>query len=100
MILMMVLISAFLLSIERIVYLLIWYHPDTFRGICGKSALKAFGEPIDVLQKLFYLFKALQLAVFVAWCMVFGEGGIPLPSGTPLSLTLGSTLILIGMFLN
>lgn len=96
----MVLISAFLLSIERIAYLLIWYHPDRFGAICGRTALKKFGEPIEILQKLFYFFKALQLSVFMAWCLALGEGGMPLPTGTPLSLTVGGALILLGMFLN
>lgn len=94
------LLSAFLLSIERIAYFLIWRYPHLLRSSGKYPVVAAFGEPIDVLQKLFYIFKALQLSVFLGWCIVFGEGFLPLPTGTPLALAAGGILIIVGQLLN
>jgi methylene-fatty-acyl-phospholipid synthase len=93
-------VCAVLLSIERIAYFLIWHYPDSFQTRCRHPALAVFGEPVAVLQKLFYLFKVLQLAVFFSWCLVFTEGSLPLPGANPQLLVLGGILISIGMLLN
>lgn len=94
------LMSAALLSIERISYVLIWRYPDSFHACCQHSAIAAFGEPVAVLRKLFYFFKGLQLSVFIGWCIFFAQGGLPLPTGTPLAVTAGGLLILFGQVLN
>jgi methylene-fatty-acyl-phospholipid synthase len=94
------LLSAALLSIERISYFLIWRYPETFRSLCSRSEIAAFAEPIDVLEKLFYLFKTIQLSVFIGWCIVFADGALPLPSGGLLATMAGGILILIGQLLN
>jgi methylene-fatty-acyl-phospholipid synthase len=96
----MLLICALLLSIERIVYFAIWRYPVWFRKLCRHPAVAVFGEPVDFLQKLFYAFKVLQLAVFFGWCVVFAENEVPLPSDDPLVLSIGGILILVGMMLN
>jgi methylene-fatty-acyl-phospholipid synthase len=95
-----VLISAILLSIERISYFLIWRYPDAFCSLCSRTEIAAFGEPIDVLQRLFYIFKTIQLSVFLGWCIVFADGGLPLPGGGLLATTVGGILILVGQTLN
>jgi methylene-fatty-acyl-phospholipid synthase len=94
------LLSAVLLSIERISYVLIWRYPDTFRSLCRRAEIAALGEPVDVLQKLFYVFKTIQLSVFIGWCIVFADGALPLPTGGLLATTTGGLLILIGQILN
>lgn len=95
-----IVICALLLSIERISYFLIWRYPDAFCDLCRHPLIAESGEPVDVLQKLFYLFKALQLAVFFGWCLVFAGDIPPLPGDHPLVLAVGGILISIGMFLN
>ncbi|MGH8503770.1 MAG: methyltransferase [Gammaproteobacteria bacterium] len=95
-----ILACAALLSIERIAYFWVWRYPDSFHALCAYPPIAAFGTPIDVLQKLFYLFKAVQLSVFIGWCFYFGEGALPLPHGTLLSFVAGGLLIIFGQLLN
>jgi len=88
-------ISAVLLSLERVCYVWAWRAPDSFRKFCDHPMVARFGEPIRVLQKLFYGFKGLQLAVFFGWC--YWYGGL---SGDALWFGIGSALILMGQVLN
>jgi methylene-fatty-acyl-phospholipid synthase len=60
----------------------------------------AFGEPVAVLQKLFYCFKVIQLAVFFGWCYVYGQGSPAPHSGGMFSLVVGGALIVVGQILN
>lgn len=94
------LIAAALLSIERITYALIWHYPQSFRSLCARPILAGLGEPVDVLQTLFYGFKALQFAVFGGWCIVFADGTGLQPSGGPLAIAAGASLLLVGQTLN
>lgn len=91
---------AVLLSIERITYYLIWRYPDAYRDLCARRPFAVFGTPVDVLQKLFYVFKLLQGAIFLLWCSVFADGAVPLPTGTAVSWAIGGAMILGGAFLN
>ncbi|MBA2409732.1 MAG: hypothetical protein H0V62_08180 [Gammaproteobacteria bacterium] len=93
-------LCATALSIERIAYLCIWRRPDIFHRFCGKPLIAAGGEPVEVLQKLFYAFKAIQVSVFIGWFVYFGEGMALAPTGTPLSMTAGGILIITGQILN
>ena len=92
--------AALLLSLERISYILIWYHPERFQQLCRQPLLSRFGDPVDVLQLLFYGFKAIQLTVFIGWCYLFGNGDLSPFTGSVLSLVVGSMLIVIGQVLN
>lgn len=92
------LIAAVLLSIERLTYIWIWHRPEAFRACCDHPLVA--GEPVDVLQKLFYGFKAIQFAVFGGWCIVFADGTSLLPSGGPLAIAVGVSLLLVGQTLN
>src|SRR5262249_28205105 len=62
------LVAAVLLSLERLCYVWAWRSPESFRAFCDRRAVAAFGDPVTVLQKLFYCFKGIQGAVFVGWC--------------------------------
>jgi methylene-fatty-acyl-phospholipid synthase len=59
-----------------------------------------FGEPVAVLQKLLYFLKCVQLAVFFAWCGVYGQGSPAPLSGSMFSLAVGGALIIVGQILN
>jgi methylene-fatty-acyl-phospholipid synthase len=62
--------------------------------------MASMGGSVNVLERLFYLFKLVQFSVFVWWCVLFSEAALPLPSGTLLSTAVGGILILLGQILN
>ena len=72
------LIAATLLSLERICYIWAWRSPESFRAFCNHPEVAFMGEPVSVLQKLFYGFKGIQFAVFLGWCYFHGREAPPL----------------------
>ena len=94
------LVVAVLLSLECICDLWVWRWPESFHAFCARPVVAAFGEPVVVLQKLFYCFKVIQGAVFLAWCYWYGYG-LPWPlDGGIVSLVIGCALIVAGQVLN
>jgi phosphatidyl-N-methylethanolamine N-methyltransferase len=94
------LVAAALLSLERICYVWVWRSPESFRTFCGRPAVASVGEPVAVLQKLFYCFKGIQLGVFFGWCYFYGQGLPSLLSGGIVALAAGGALIVAGQILN
>jgi methylene-fatty-acyl-phospholipid synthase len=92
--------ASTLLSLERICYVWIWCYPESFRGFCTRPAVAFWGDPIAVLQKLFYCFKGIQFAVFFGWCYVHSHGSLSLLDREPFALAGGGALIVVGQFLN
>ena len=96
-------IAALLLAVERLCYIWVWHRPEQFQRVCQHPLVMPFGEPIVVLEKLFYGFKALQVAVFFGWCVV-ASGGLPITlppaRGSFVSVGAGVLLIVIGQMLN
>ena len=92
--------AAALLSLERLCYVWIWRAPDTFRALCARPVVALVGEPVDVVQMLFYGFKGLQGLVFVGWCYVYSHGALWPLSGSVLALGLGGVLSVAGQMLN
>src|SRR5262245_51396499 len=91
------LFAAVLLSLERITYAWIWQRPEAFRALGRRAGLE---DPVDAPQLLFTGFKAIQITVFVSWCLAFGaRTGWPDNLGTPAGL-LGIALIGAGQTLN
>ncbi|MEE4299396.1 MAG: methyltransferase [Pseudomonadales bacterium] len=94
-------LSVLLLGVERLAYYLIWRYPGAFEEFCEGPLARRLGDPVDVLQKAFYLFKVVQIAVFAAWCFVFDtRGPVPLPTEHVGALVAGTALILFGQTLN
>jgi len=58
------------------------------------------GEPVDALALLFSGFKALQLAVFIAWCYLHGDGSLWSFDASVWPLAAGGALIAVGQMLN
>lgn len=92
--------AAVLLSLERLCYIWAWRAPESFRAFCDRPAVAAFGDPVTVLQKLFYCFKGIQFAVFFGWCYFHGYGSFSLLSGGLVALAVGTASIFAGQFLN
>jgi hypothetical protein len=94
------LLAATLLSLERICYVYISHAPERFRRFCQRPAVAYFGEPVEVLRKLFYGFKGLQFTVFLGWCYIYGHGSLSATSAGLWPLGIGGALIVAGQILN
>lgn len=93
-------VAAVLLSVERLTYATIWYAPGLFEQLCRRWPLNRFATPVDAMQALFYLFKVIQLGVFLGWCVVFSDRFPPWPTAGPTAMSIGFVLIIIGQALN
>jgi methylene-fatty-acyl-phospholipid synthase len=91
--------AAGLLSLERVTYVWIARAPEAFRWLCARRPVARLGEPIVAVEALFWVFKALQLAIFLGWCYLHGNGSL-MPSAGALPLALGTALIVAGQVLN
>jgi hypothetical protein len=94
------LIAATLLGLERICYVWAWRSPESFRAFCNHPTVASWGEPVSVLQKLFYCFKGIQFAVFLGWCYFHGHEAPSLLHEGGFSLAVGGALITVGQILN
>jgi len=83
------LVAGALLSVERACYVWIARAPGSFRAFVARAGL---GDPVGVVEKLFYAFKALQLSVFAAWCYVHGASMMPT---APASLITAAAVVIV-----
>ena len=100
MLVVILLVSAILLSFERITYFLVSRYPERWYHLCQRPPLAAFDGPVNALRALFLGFKVIQGAVFLYWWILFGETWIPLPTAEGIALIAGLLLIGAGVFLN
>lgn len=92
--------AAILLGLERMTYVWIARAPGGFRRWCARPAIARLGEPVDVVRRLFYGFKAVQLSVFAGWCYVHGDGSL-LPAGPPaVAVGIAAAAVVAGQILN
>jgi methylene-fatty-acyl-phospholipid synthase len=96
----LLLVAAVLLSLERLCYVYVSRAPKRFRRFCQRPAVASLGKPVEVLQMLFYGFKAIQLAVFLWWCYVHGQGSLSPVGAGLVPFAIGSVLILVGQIFN
>lgn len=96
----LLLVSAVLLSFERITYFLVSRYPDRWYRLCQRPPLASLGGPVDALNGLFYGFKVIQGAVFLYWWMYYGDTWVPLPTAEGIALILGLVLVGAGVLLN
>jgi methylene-fatty-acyl-phospholipid synthase len=92
------LLASFLLSFERLGYLLAWHRPQTFMN--WGARMRIANDPVSALERLFYAFKLLQLIVFGSWIFVYSDSVVPLPMGSPMSQGLAIALLVTGQILN
>ena len=96
----MFLAAAVLLSFERITYIFAWRWPQAFESVCARTEYFLTADPVVGVRRLFYLFKILQGAVFLAWCYHFGDSTFLVGQTDFLARAAGCSLILIGQTLN
>lgn len=93
-------VAAVLLSFERMFYIWVSRRPDSLApAVETLSAGGIAADRVDVLRWAFYAFKTLQVAVFIWWCVVFGQGQAWAPPAPPV-LAAAAALMSIGQFLN
>lgn len=93
-------LAALLLAIERASYLWASQSSASFARLCASPGGVAIGEPTQVVERLFYVFKLIQAGVFVGWCWVHG-GESALTIAAPwTAIALGAALIAVGQLLN
>ena len=92
--------AAVLLSLERVCYVFIARRPERFRRLCRRPPLARLGEPVAVVRRLHYGFKAVQFAVFAAWCLVHAGGRVLPAEPDPLVLGLAAAVVVAGQVLN
>ena len=92
--------AAVVLSAERAVYVFIGRRPESFRRLCRRPVIACLGEPVAIVRRLLYPFKAVQFSLFAAWCLVHGAGS-PMPAEPdPVVLGLASAAVVAGQVLN
>ena len=57
-------------------------------------------DPVMALKSLFHVFKVIQIAVLLGWCVWFAEAWIPWPTAPLPIMLLGLVLIAFGQVLN
>lgn len=95
-----VLLVAFVLSLERIAYLWVWYRPRSFEALCARIPSLGGRTPVDALHRLFWLFKGLQAVVFLAWCWIWGDGSLWPAGDSRQALLAGVAILALGQVLN
>ena len=97
------LIAGALLGVERACYVWIARRPRSFSAWAARPSIAWLGEPVAVVEKLFYAFKILQLAVFVGWCYLHDPS--LMPSAPPdvigmavVLLVMAQSLVLMGFY--
>jgi len=93
-------IAAVLLGLERLTYWWTWNYPQAFERAACAGGWISDGDPVVLLRRLFYGFKAIQIGVLIGWCMLFGQTWLPLPTASALVLFAGLALLAFGQALN
>jgi len=92
-----VVFAALALSIERLCYVWVWRSPEAFRAVFASAPAS---QPVDALQTLFVGFKTVQLAVFLGWCLVYGDGQLWPPEAGVAAIIVGAGCLGFGQALN
>jgi len=95
-----VLLVAGLLSLERLTYLWVWHRPRSFEALCTGLPFSSWEAPVEVLQRLFWFFKALQGTVFLVWCWQWGDGSLWPAGDSRKVLFAGFVVLALGQLLN
>ncbi len=93
--------AALVLSFERLFYLWAWRKSGSFRRFCAHPLVAWLGaDPPAVVERFFYGFKAIQVAVFVSWCLAYGHGSLLPENRSLFPVLIGAGLLGVGQALN
>ncbi len=90
-------VAGALLALERACYVWIARRPRSFRAWAARPSIARLGEPVAVVEKLFYAFKILQAVVFVGWCYLYDPS--LMPSAPPAVIAMAVVVLLAGQSL-
>lgn len=94
-------IAAALLAVEKVTYYWVWHHPAAFRAwFVRQPALRGCSDPVAAFERLFRLFKAVQLAVYGGWIIGFSVRDGWFPNTDPFWIVVALALIACGQTLN
>ncbi|MEX1081609.1 MAG: methyltransferase [Halofilum sp. (in: g-proteobacteria)] len=94
-------LAALALALEKATYWWVWHYPQRFQAwYVRQPLLREMADPAAAFERLFRLFKAIQLLVYGGWIIWFSIRTEWLPNGDPLWLSLALLLIAIGQLLN
>ncbi len=96
----LLLTAAVALGLERAAYIFIARRPEHFRRLCRHPAMARLGEPVAVVAKMLYGFKAIQFSIFAAWCLVHAGGRVLPEEPDPVAIVVGGAAIVAGQILN
>jgi methylene-fatty-acyl-phospholipid synthase len=91
---------AALLALERLTYWYVWTYPDAFAAWVRGRPVGLDRDPVRALRSLFVLFKIIQVAVLVGWCIRFGQSWVPVPQAPWGVFVLGVLVLAFGQVLN
>lgn len=97
------LVAGALLGVERACYVWIARAPRSFRAWTARPRVTWLGEPVAVVEMLFYAFKVLQLSVFIGWCYLHEPSLVPSAPPGVIAVTgalflAGQALVMIGFY--
>jgi methylene-fatty-acyl-phospholipid synthase len=88
-------VAAVLLAMERACYVRIARAPEAFRRMCARPWMAGLGSPVTIVAALFGGFKVVQVAVFLGWCHVHGDGRL-VPADPLTGVLLGAVALIAG----
>jgi hypothetical protein len=97
------LVVGALLGVERACYVWIARAPASFMAWTARPSVAWLGDPVAVVEKLFYVSKAVQLSVFVGWCYLHDPSLVPSAPPAMLAVAViafvsGQTLVMAGFY--
>lgn len=94
-------IAALVLALEKATYWWVWHYPQRFEAWYPRQPLLgSLADPVAAFERLFRLFKTLQLLVYGGWIIWFSIRTEWLPNADPVWIALGLVLIAVGQGLN
>eukprot|EP01065_Artemidia_motanka_P028031 TRINITY_DN33246_c0_g1_i1.p1 TRINITY_DN33246_c0_g1~~TRINITY_DN33246_c0_g1_i1.p1 ORF type:complete len:481 (+),score=135.60 TRINITY_DN33246_c0_g1_i1:51-1445(+) len=87
------------LSVERIIYTLVWLFPAHFMHAVERTPLRYAGSPVEAVVTLFYVSKVFQFGSLFGWYLWVADPPRPADVSV-LRWVTGAQLVLVGQLLN
>jgi len=94
-------VAAALLAVEKATYWWVWHDPQRFQAWYPRQpVLASIDDPAAAFERLFRLFKGVQIVVYAGWIVWFSGRTEWLPNAQPALIGLAFALIVVGQILN